>query len=212
MGYRKLERKPRPKNRNMQDTATPGRIFVHNGATAYFAIPCYYQEVRHPVPAKLHDRLVHDHRGWPDPRSRDRSCQSWDFARCECRRGLLPPYVGIQSERCGCEGTCRCYVDMARLFPIHLTREGYSKASVNMMGKPQELNAIAWIDEKDDWVVRVLFDAHITTDADYEFKPITIPFSVKVSRYNSQGQVQNRDIVSLGELTILPAPNTNPSV
>ena len=201
MGYRKLEPKPRLKNRNMQDMVTPGRNFVHNGATAYFAIPCFYQEIRHPVRVRPHNRLVHDHLGWPNPQHRDRSCQAWDFANCTCRLGI-ECYTGCGSMSCGRERTCRKYIDMSRLFPIHLTREGYGNPVVEMTDPPAGLVASAWIDDVDDWVVRVLFDAQVESAV---AEPVTVPFVVKVTRTDLHNKV-HRDIVSLGKLTVLPAP------
>lgn len=71
MGYRLPEHQhhhhARP--RHMADVATPTIVCVDNGAIARMEIPCSYVEWHD------HDRMLHDHIGWPEPRHIDRSCQ-----------------------------------------------------------------------------------------------------------------------------------------
>ena len=71
-----------------------------------------------------------------------------------------------------------------------------------MTDPPAGLVVSAWVDDVDDWVVRVLFDAQVESAV---AEPVTVPFVVKVTRTDLHNKV-HRDIVSLGKLTVLPAP------
>lgn len=202
MAYRKLQPHKPHRNRTMQDTVTPGRTFVHNGATAYLAVPCWYHELRRPKPVRPHNRLVHDHMGWPDPRRPDRGCQNWDFAECRCSKGHYVegphvPYTGHAG--CGMHRHCRDYIDLRKFFPVHLTEEGYTKAVVDMENPPAGVKAEAWIDEANDWVVRILFDVAIPNMTE----PLRLKYTVRVER--GTGNRIHRDIVTIGVLDILPA-------
>ena len=68
MTYR-LPDKPPKRRRHLVDVATPSVICVDNGSISRIEIPCDYI---HPA---CHDRMLHDHLGWPEPRRHDRSCQ-----------------------------------------------------------------------------------------------------------------------------------------
>ena len=52
---------------HLDDTASRTILTVDNGTISHIAIPCFYGED--------HDRMAHDHAGWPSPRHPDRSCQ-----------------------------------------------------------------------------------------------------------------------------------------
>lgn len=70
MGYRLPEKRNgfRPCHANfLDDTASKTMLAMDNGTISYIAIPCFYGE--------RHDRMAHDHFGWPSPDSPDRSCQ-----------------------------------------------------------------------------------------------------------------------------------------
>lgn len=199
MAYRKLEPVPREPRRTMQDTATPMKVYVQNGATANFAVPCWYREAHIPIRAIPHDGIMHDHRGWPNPRHKDGSCQWWDFSSCRCCAGHAC-HIAPGSAGCGMHRTCKDYIDMRKVFPIHLKTEGYSKVKVDLLDAPAGVTATAWIDEDFDWIVRVMFDvatkAAITESAE-------VRFSVRVER--TDGQRTYRDIVTIGTLKVLPA-------
>lgn len=192
MSYRiKEHKKPKPQ-RNMIDASTPANIYVQNGATASFAIPCFYIEVLPPKRAHFHDRCHHDHIGWPSPSHPDHICQPKDFAHrhnCHHRSG----FAAYSDEH---RGHHRRYIDPECMIPIHLYDEGYTEAFVTG-DFPDGISCRASIDRNEDWIVRVIFDVN-TEEA--ETKELKIPFSVFV-RDN-----QKRDIVSTGTLVILPGP------
>lgn len=179
----------------MQDTATPMVTYVHNGCTADLAIPCWYLEVRRPVPARPHDRMRHDMLGWPWPDKPDECCQEWDFDRRHCRR---TPHL-----RC-CPPHCEHFIDMRRLVPIHLTAEGYTDCFVSVRGDDNQdvdgLEILAVIDERDDWVVRVHIDASLSFDS-----PVAEERHAHYSVFVMDDK-GHRDLVSLGTVVVLPTP------
>lgn len=67
MGYRLPDRRAQ-----IFDVATKSDILVDNGTITRISIPCFYHRGRRPP---RHDRMMHDHVGWPSPDSPDRSCQ-----------------------------------------------------------------------------------------------------------------------------------------
>ena len=189
MGYRQIEKhKPKP-NRTAQKTATPVRYFMQNGTTFNLAIPCWYKEIHKPIKAHHHCRAKHDHYGWPNPDHPDHSCQWHDFA-IECHNPFRH------------HGECHHhhhYIDMADLFPIHLTKEGYSKIIIAFDKELEGLEAEGYIDEKDDWVIRVDFSAYLLEAID---KHVDVRFVVKVAD-EDETMV---DVASFGLLRILPLP------
>ena len=70
------------------------------------------------------------------------------------------------------------------------------------MSTPDAVEYIVYPAPTDDGVVRVLFDAQVESAV---AEPVTVPFVVKVTRTDLHNKV-HRDIVSLGKLTVLPAP------
>jgi len=181
----------------MQDVATPGTVVMTRGVTTELAIPCFYQEAHFPVHAHPHDRVRHDMLGWPTPEHPDHVCQEWDFDRHCCRR---TPHMKF------CPPTCERFVDLGRLFPIHLFEEGYSQVELvfedDMISKHD-----AYIDEEDDWIVRV----KLYTDASMEIAErvetsmavYVIGTSDKSSRVVGPSP-QRVDLVALMRLVILP--------
>lgn len=195
--YRIDQPRPKPKRRTMQMTTTPGTMYMHNGCSADMAIPCWYMEVRKPIPAAPHDRMRHDMIGWPTPDHPDHCCQEWDFDRHHCRR---TPHL-----KC-CPPKCEHFIDMRRLIPIHLSEEGYDGVSVTVLdssGKPAAgITAEGSIDETDDWIVRIRFkvsveDAMIPSD-----DPVSYYYSVRVDMRDASSS----DLVTIGRLVVLPAP------
>ena len=193
MAYRKLEhRKPKPQ-RSAVDIATPIDLFVHNGGTANFAFPCWYQEIKHPLPAHLHDRKLHDHHGWPRPDHPDHICQLWIPEAGQCVHGFRE-----------CHPHCRHYIDYSKVIPIHLLSEyeGYESAFVAWTGEHEGIVATAYIDPDEDWVVRVNIDCKDPNALD---EPKKYRFTVFVGSDMVDDSYTRRDIVALAELTVLPS-------
>lgn len=216
MSYRIQHKPPKPPNRTMQDTTTGSRLYIENGATAYFAIPCFYEEVFPPVQTKLHSRMLHDHLGYPGPDGAfgkgqdDHICQWWDFAKCSCKKGH-PHYAPLHQRmpqfahtmglsNCG-KGKCKDFIDLDTFIPIHFIAEGYEEAWVDILNKPEGLKAEAWIDPAKDWIIRVLFDAMVP---EAMIENIKLRYTVRVSRID--GMREHRDTVSQGILTIFSQP------
>ena len=192
MGYRIKEKPEPPKpRRTMQDTTTESTVYVQNGTTAYLAIPCWYLEVEPPKRAHYHSRQHHDHVGWPSPNHKDHICQSWDFAHSCC---------SFDKHKHECDH-CERYLDMDRLIPIHMLQEGYTDIEIAMIDAPDGLKVSGYIDEKKDWIVRILFDAKCEDALEDK---LVVRFSVFAN-----GDLGNRpvsDIVADGILEILPGP------
>lgn len=183
--YRIDEPRPPRRQRSMQDTATPGTVFVHQGATAHLAIPCFYQEAHFPVHAHPHDRMRHDMLGWPTPEHPDHVCQEWDFDRHCCRR---TPHMKF------CPPSCERFVDLGRLYPIHLTEEGYESVVVEQ--QTGLVTVTGGIDEEQDWVVRLV----ISSEVDME---VTKPQRTSAAVYVTRGD-DVKDLVSLVKIIVLP--------
>lgn len=190
-GYRIDAPRPRRRSREMQDTVTPGSVVIHAGETANLAIPCFYQEIHRPIPVRPHDRLRHDTLGWPTPDRPDHSCQEWDFDRHVCRR---TPHMKCDPPH------CERYVDMRSLFPIHLTEEGYGNVKVVL--QTDIVTADAWIDEDQDWVIRI----KLSSDPDVE---VTEPKHTSAAVYmDDMGKAARAmspsHLVALMRVTVLP--------
>ena len=183
--YRIDEPGPRPRQRSMQDTATPGTVFVHQGTTAHLAIPCFYQEAHAPIHTVPHDRMLHDTLGWPTPYHPDHSCQEWDFDRHCCRR---TPHLKF------CPPSCERFVDLGRLFPIHLTEEGYDGVEVEQ--QTELVTVTGRIDPDQDWVVRLDVESEVDMS-------VTKPQRTSVAVYVTRGD-DARDLVSLVKVIVLP--------
>lgn len=113
MGYRLPEER-----RHMRDLAAQADILVDNGTISRISVPCFYR-YGHLVPP--HDRMLHDHLGWPAPDSPDHSCQ-------------LPP------------SHHRCHMHVV-LDPIDLPGEGYTSVEVSFLDAPSGLEAVGSFDE-----------------------------------------------------------------
>ena len=183
--YRIDEPRPPKRQRSMQDTVTPGTVFVHQGTTAHLAIPCFYQEAHAPIHAVPHDRMLHDTLGWPTPYHPDHSCQEWDFDRHCCRR---TPHLKF------CPPSCERFVDLGRLFPIHLTEEGYDGVEVEQ--QTELVTVTGRIDPDQDWVVRLDVESEVDMS-------VTKPQRTSVAVYVTRGD-DARDLVSLVKVIVLP--------
>lgn len=169
----------------MQDTVTPGTIVVQAGTTGHMAIPLFYQEVRPPVHATPHDRMLHDTLGWPTPERPDHSCQEWDFDRHCCRR---TPHLKF------CPPSCERFVDLGRLYPIHLKEEGYT--SVDVECQTDLVSVSAEIDEDQDWVIRLTVDSEVDMTTSKKRQ-------TSVAVYVKRG-TDVRDLVTLVRVVVLP--------
>lgn len=159
MSYRINEPKPPAPRRTMEKMTTPSDLFITLGTTVNLAIPCWYIETRKPRPAKPHCRTWHDHIGWPSPTHPDHICQAYDFAdSCE-HHGMK----GHPSRHVFNRGYCDQLIDARKLIPVHLLKEGYTKAEVKieyMEGDDRvKLTGSAVIDSTDDWIVRINLDS-----------------------------------------------------
>lgn len=192
MAYRKIEKK-KPIKRVLQDTTTKNRTFIQNGATAHIAIPCWYQEIKHPQHTHIHDREWHDHIGWPTPDNPDGSSQAAYHLRHHA------PYV-YNSTEAGWRNHGR-YLNMSNLVPIHLTKEGYESVDIAFVDPPAGLDAEGFIDPDSDWIVRF----SITSMCDRAInEDVEVEYSVFVN--GTINEKKRRDVVAHGTLKILAGP------
>lgn len=198
-GYRIDAPRPKPKRRTMQKTSTRGTVYVANGTVAYLAIPCYYMEMHRPIPAEPHDRMRHDMLGWPTPDKPDSCCQEWDFANSCCRR---TPHM-----KC-CPPHCEHFIDMRRLFPIHLKEEGYEEFEVELLDCPKGLYVEAHLDPVDDWIVRVEISAKLQASnfsSDRPDRGVVTLFSVFANKKsNNPSTLDKVDLVFSGNIVVTP--------
>ena len=185
MGYRIKEHKDHKPHRTMQDTATPSGLYVQNGTMARLAIPCWYYVVDPPVRMHHHDRMHHDHIGWPSPNHPDHICQDWDFVHSCCSHN-------IHKHVCD---HCHMFIDMNKFFPIHLEEEGYTSVDVAFVNPPVGLKASGVID---DYMVRLYIEPMCSDAVE---KNIDVPYTVFVNGTMNKRKV--RDVVAKGILHIL---------
>ena len=159
MGYRFPDNPPKPEDRLM-------RFDVRNGAIMRVTFGCYYSDI--------HNRPMHDHLGWPEPRHPDRICQ------------VLPNPLNrhLKNKR------------VIEFDPIHLAEEGYTEAVVTYEDSnlAEHLQTTAWID---DYLVKMKVHADFDTFSD---KPIDARFTIFIKDEN--GSVI--DAVCHGIVTVLP--------
>lgn len=192
MSYRIKERpKPKPR-RTFNDSSTPSKIFIQNGTKEYIAVPCWYVEVTPPKKAHCHSRQHHDHVGWPSPNHPDHICQAWDLAHSCC---------SFDRHKHHCDH-CMHYLDMDRMHPIHLTEEGYKTITPVLLNAPSGLEMSGSIDDKSDWIVRLLVTANCK-DAITEIAKAE--YSVFASGVLKGGR-EVTDVVARGILEVLPGP------
>lgn len=192
MGYRIEDKKPPKPRRDVQGTTSPSKVFVQNGSTLEYAIPCWYLIVDAPVRSHCHSRDHHDHIGWPSPTHPDHICQDWEFAHCHHRHENIRGYH---------HDHCDHYIDMRRLHPIHLIKEGYEDIDVVFHDKPDGLEAYGEIDKKRDWIIRITVES-LVEDAITD--KVEVPYSIFASCEIDEHV--HRDVVSRGVIVILPGP------
>lgn len=207
MSYRVHEHPHHHARRTVENITTPMRVWTTNGTTADIAFPCYYQEIVKPIPAVHHDIHWHHHVGWPVYNHPDHICQMM----------YTPNMCGHKG---GCK-SCRHYLDARTIFPIHLLsdEEGpYENLRVvfwTPTGKVDGISTNAWIDDWQDWIVRVQFETSIMDAIEH---PMRYRFTVfgdsparDEIRHTPKGDEIVRvwpartDAVGLGELVVLPS-------
>ena len=209
MSYR-IHEKPKPlARRSVESIATPFRVWVTNGTSTEVAIPCFYQEIRPPMPAVHHDVHWHHHIGWPSPHHPDHICQ-----------------MAYKPHECGrrhCDKTCRHYLDPRTIIPIHFDKEPYGEFWIaftdengNTFESNESIDAEVWVDNWEDWVVRIMFH---TSDADAILEPKKYLFTIygrsaesietKIDALTGTEKTRvipaRTDAICLGQLVILPA-------
>lgn len=192
MSYR-IKEKPRPKpKRTFEDATTPSKVFIQNGTTEYIAIPCWYVEVTPPYKAHCHSRQHHDHVGWPSPRHPDHICQAWDLAHSCC---------SFNRHKHHCDH-CAHYLDMDRMVPIHLSNEGYTAIKPVLLNAPSGLTAEGYIDDRNDWIARIKFEARCESALSQKVNTEFAVFATGVFK----GGKNVSDVIARGILEILPGP------
>jgi len=190
MSYRHHEHKPPRVSRAATNTTTPIKLFMHNGTVADFAFPCWYQEVKPPLPARIHDKHTHDYQGWPSWKHPGHSCQLWI------------PEPGYHTHIPGeCQHWFRNYIDYKMVTPIHLLSdyEGYDDTGiVAWVGEHEGIEIAASVDPVEDWVVRLDVTAN---DPNALERPQAYKFSV----FLDSNVTNRRDLVLLAELIVLPS-------
>lgn len=171
MGYRIQEKKHPEPRRDVQNTSSPSTVFIQNGTRFHYAIPCWYLIAEEPVRSHYHSREHHDHVGWPSPSHPDHICQDYEFAH-SCHAHEVK---GYHHDR------CRHYLDMQRLSPIHLLKEGYTDIDIAFDNKPDGLSAVGYIDNRRDWVVRIVIDSFVQDAIEDR---IEVPYSIFASGAN----------------------------
>ena len=105
-----------------------------------------------------------------------------------------------------CPPHCEHFLDMGRLIPIHLKKEGYQTVTIKVLGSDKKaadgIEATGVIDNTDDWVIRVSFDVQVPNLLIPDDGIETYYYSVYLNMHASM----TRDLVAMGRLTVLPSP------
>jgi hypothetical protein len=136
MGYRLPEKRDDDwHKRHFLDVAAQSIIVVDNGTISRISIPCFYSN------EVCHDKMAHDHCGWPYPGHPDKSCQ-------------LPP---------GCE---KALV----INEISLANEGYNSVKTAMVNPPEGLAMRGEIDRNYvNLFIAAMCPTAIETDIEVQF-------------------------------------------
>lgn len=95
-----------------------------------------------------------------------------------------------------------CNHNEKNLSPIHLTEEGYTRVEVIFDDQPVGLVATAYIDEEEDWVIRLELNAQLDEAIEQRFRcRYTILIHMEVDNV-----ITKTDMVCKGKLTVLPSP------
>ena len=145
---------------------------VQNGAIMRVAFGCFYT-------LDGHDPKEHDYYGWPTPDSPDNICQV---------KPILNKWHPFRDSH-----------RTIKMEPIHLREEGYEDArvSIDNDSMSEHLDVNAWIDEEDDYIVRMSVKANFPTFYD---KPIETKFTIFISNWIN-GTI---DAVCHASIVVLP--------
>lgn len=168
MGYRTLDKPPKPEDMLR-------KYAVRNGAIMRMALGCFYLR-------KGHNPHFHDYRNWPAPNYHPGEiCQQ------------MPPRDIIRWRDDPVTG------NPVGVDPIHLIEEGYNTVEIKFDDADiaQYLTAEAWIDEEDDYIVRVKVHANLPL---FEDKPKETRFTVFAAKTDGTAI----DAVHHGFVTVLP--------
>lgn len=187
MGYRIQEKPDLPKTRQASTASTPASLVMHNGTIAHFAFPCWYIMAPKPPYDEMPPYHEIDHLGWPDPSHPDSSYQHEAF----CHDGFT---------------VLKDAYDLDLMRPIRLLREGFDGVRIVWANKerkaPEGLDLSVSIDDKDDWVVRLVAKAALP-DAIEE--PRMHRFAV-LAHAPAKGRLRERlDIVAAPTVIVLPS-------
>ena len=97
-----------------------------------------------------------------------------------------------------CPPHCEHFIDMRKLFPIHLKDEGYTSFDVEIVDAPDGLVATASLDPDDDWIIRVSIESDIGANS-FSNAMIDRRFSV----FAKAGE-NKRDLVFNGTIVVTP--------
>jgi hypothetical protein len=180
--------------RTMQQTVTPMHFYIMEGAKSTFSIPCFYYEPPKPDRAHRHNRLLHDHLGWPNPGHPDTICQHWHWADACCGKGHTSP----------CHRHCRDYLDLNVMIPLRFKAEGGSVNGVRLGGldgwNANGLTVTASIDTECDWIIRLAVSAQ-TVDTDGKRRDARVAIFMNTV-HQSQTYIQP---LTTALITVLPA-------
>lgn len=163
------------------DRASESVIVVDNGTITRVSIPCMYSILRHPH--RCHDRVAHDHAGWPSPDSLDDSCQIPDERRHHGHHGHHGKVMEVRE--------------------IDLVGEGYESIEVALHEPPEGLTVTGEIDGS---IVRITIVA-MCSDASIE--NMDVPFSVYAigsTTTDDDREIQLRDVITKGILRVVAGP------
>ena len=168
MGYRL------PDDREQfSDVAKQSVINLDNGTISRISIPCFY---KYGQSYPKHDRMMHDHVGWPSPRHVDDSCQ-------------LPPMK---------------YDQILVLNEIDLPSEGYTSIEVAMVDEPDGLTVSGVINHNViNLTITIMCQDAIEENIDVPFAVYAIGSTAGRTDVES---VDLRDVVTKGVLHIIAGP------
>ena len=166
MGYRLPDHRPDKKG-HIIDLSRQSFIAIDNGAISRISIPCFYRK------DIFHDRMRHDHFGWPYPGHPDDSCQLLP----ECSKAIV-------------------------LNEIDLSGEGYDSIVVSFLDPPDGLTANGSIDHDTIRVTFIsMCPSAKENDIDVQFSIYAT--GTIGEEYEDEETIQLRDVVTKGILHIV---------
>lgn len=165
MGYRipdppELPRSPEgreflnTRGRNVQNLSTPLMIYWTGDTSFEFAFPCTYRIFKESEHHRMHC-ITLPHPDWTKEGKDIFVSRTDNYLPCFYHHHYCCDSPHHYKHSCH---KCCHYVDMTRSVPIHFLKEGYTTAKFTAYdddNTPVEIDGEAWIDEEDDWVIRV---------------------------------------------------------